>query len=757
MIAANLALWTAVAGVGAVTWISSVFVLRWARHAYLSRGAHVLEIHAPPHTTVDHATAFWTHTLGLLRPRWTHRLLAPHLAWEYTATPAGIRVQIWVPGTVNSRTVQRAITSAWPGATTRLAPATPAIPADQCTRGHWLRTARADHYPLRTTFADDSLRGLFGELANLASGQQALVRVCARPASPHRASRARAAARLRGQHSPFRPWQSPPRRGQHINTLPGISDDVRAILTKASSPRLACQISVAVTTEHPSRQAEHRARTRARSISASLAAYTSGLNALRRAPMLFPNLWIRCRYLARGYLLSTAELAAIAHLPTDPAVPGLTRASARRVAPSPDVPRSGRVLGHADAGPRRPIATTVADARQHIHILGKTGSGKSTLLTHMIRQDAEAGRSALVIEPRGDLVLDVLDRLPARAIGSTVLFDPADPTPPPRINLLQIGTPAHAADTVTGIFRTIYADSWGPRTDDILRASTLTLAATRDANLTLGDIPRLLADDPWRTGLFAQLHPTGALRDFWRWYSAQSPQMRAAATDPLLNKLRTVLLRPWAAAVLASGASTIDLPHLLDHGGLVLMRLPKGHLGEDTAGLLGTITLAATWHAITARAAVPEHRRPDTCVYLDEAANFLRLPGSLADMLAEARGYRAAMVLAHQELHQLPPATRAAVDAHTRTKVFFNLAPDDASKLERHTLPYLNAYDLSHLGSYQAAVRTIHDAAELPAVTLRTQPPTEAIPYRAEHIRRGARRFATTRNPDPRDDQEDRR
>ncbi|WP_017601021.1 hypothetical protein [Nocardiopsis lucentensis] len=114
------------------------------------------------------------------------------------------------------------------------------------------------------------------------------------------------------------------------------------------------------------------------------------------------------------------------------------------------------------------------------------------------------------------------------------------------------------------------------------------------------------------------------------------------------------------------------------------------------------------------------------------------------------------MVLAHQELHQLPPATRSAVDAHTRTKVFFNLAPDDATRLERHTLPHLNAYDLAHLGSYQAAVRTIHDAAELPAATLRTQPPTEPIPHRAEHIRRGARRFAPTRTPDPRD-QEDHR
>ncbi|WP_227015382.1 MULTISPECIES: type IV secretion system DNA-binding domain-containing protein [Nocardiopsis] len=459
MITVNVVFLAVVAVLTLSAWIAWVFTWRFVRNTYLSRGAKILEIHAPPETTIDHARAFWTHALGLLRPRWTHRFLPPHLAWEYVASATGVRVQIWIPGTVNARALERAVAADWPGATTSLSPATAAVPRGEHTAGHWLTMARGDHYPLRAKFTDDPLRGLFGELADLAPGQHAVLRVCARPANATRAARARsAAARLRGLHTT--PLSGTTRR---TPVHPGVTDDVRAILNKSDAPRLACQISCLATTEHAGEQARRRLRTRTRGISATLAAYTSGLNALSRRWMPFPGLWTGRRHLARGYLLTTDEFAAIAHLPTDAAVSGLTRASARRVAPSPDLPRSGRVrvIGEADAGPHRPIAQGIEEARQHTHVMGKTGSGKSTLLAHMICQDAEAGRSALVIEPRGDLVLDVLDRLPKRAVGRTVVFDPADSAPPPRLNILQLGTPEHAADTVTGIFHRIYAASWG--------------------------------------------------------------------------------------------------------------------------------------------------------------------------------------------------------------------------------------------------------------------------------------------------------
>jgi len=42
---------------------------------------------------------------------------------------------------------------------------------------------------------------------------------------------------------------------------------------------------------------------------------------------------------------------------------------------------------------------------------GKTGAGKSTLLTNLIYKDMQAERGLMVLDPRGDLVESLFDRL----------------------------------------------------------------------------------------------------------------------------------------------------------------------------------------------------------------------------------------------------------------------------------------------------------------------------------------------------------
>ncbi|WP_159944696.1 type IV secretory system conjugative DNA transfer family protein [Nocardiopsis sp. FR6] len=731
--------------------------VRLARHHYLSQQARVVEILPPPEATLENAQAFWQHVIGLLKPRWSRWLVQPHLALEVIASAAGVRFQVWVPGAVPPGTVERAVSSAWPGATTstrHLTSGESPLPTGVYTTGGHLRLGRSEVFPLRTRFEDDPARPLLGALEDLVEGEHALVRITARPSTGWRAARARrAAARLHGHTGlathlvdALDPTAgSAPRRPP---VLPGTGDDVRAILTKASSPRLACDAAYILTTTHAGDAARERLRGRAHGIAAAFAVFTSGTNHLDRRFMVRPGWWVVNRFLGYGFLLSAAELAGVAHLPTDTTVPGLTRAGARPAAPAPEVPRGGenaRVVGDSDVGTRRPVALGVMESRQHTHVLGKTGSGKSTLLANLVLQDAEAGRAGLVIDPRGDLVTDILARLPEHAIDKVVLFDPDDKAPPPRLNLLQGGDPDFTSDTVVGIFRRIYAEYWGPRTDDILRAATLTLTRAGDPKLTLGDVPRLLADDDLRRKVMdkvaARHGPDEALEDFWGWYCGLTVSARSSVTGPVLNKLRTALLRRWVRQVAASGPSTVDLPSLFDTGHLVLLRLPKGRLGEDTSSLIGSFALAATWQAVTARIHTPEHQRKDLCAYVDECQNFLNLPGSLEDMLAEARGYRLGLTLAHQELGQLPADLRKAVSANARTKVYFTASPDDAASLQQHTLPVLGAYDLTHLGAYQAVVRPLVGAREQGAATVRTRPLPAETGGRAVQVREAARAF----------------
>jgi hypothetical protein len=199
-----------------------------------------------------------------------------------------------------------------------------------------------------------------------------------------------------------------------------------------------------------------------------------------------------------------------------------------------------------------------------------------------------------------------------------------------------------------------------------------------------------------------------------------------------------VLTRPYVAAVLGSATSIFDLGADVLDGGLLLARLPKGTLGEDSCRLLGSFIVAKVWQTVTERARTGQLARRDASLYLDECQNFLTLPGSMTDMLAEARGYRLSVVAAHQHLDQLPRELREALSANARNKVFFNCSPEDAHALERHVAPELSDHDLSHLGAHRAALRLIVDWEETPAFTVHTDPAPQPLGY-AKAIRAEAR------------------
>jgi hypothetical protein len=159
--------------------------------------------------------------------------------------------------------------------------------------------------------------------------------------------------------------------------------------------------------------------------------------------------------------------------------------------------------------------------------------------------------------------------------------------------------------------------------------------------------------------------------------------------------------------------------------------------------------LASVWQAATARARLPEPTRRDAAVHIDEAHNVLNLAGSVGDMLAEARGYHLALVLAHQNLAQLPRDTQLALSANARNKIYFTCAPEDAHQLARHTEPELDTHDLSHLDAYTAAARLVVAGRQTAAFTLRTSPPAEPVGQTAAIRRAVARPTPATATAPP--------
>ncbi len=423
-------------------------------------------------------------------------------------------------------------------------------------------------------------------------------------------------------------------------------------------------------------------------------------------------------------LLNAKELAAVCGLPMgDVTLLGVELAGARQLAPAPSVPRRGRVVGRTSSpGNERSVALSVSESLKHLHVIGPTGVGKSTLLLNLICGDLAAGRGVVVIDPKGDLADDVLDRLPKRRVRDLILLDPNDAKRPVGFNVLAQagGTPETAADQVVAIFRQLYSAFWGPRTDDILRAALLTLL--REPGMTLAEVPLLLTDEAFRRRLTGTLDDY-VLEGFWSWYEALSPGERAQATGPVLNKLRTFLLRRRVRNVIGQSESTFSLEAVLAERKVLIVNLAKGRLGEDAAGLLGATVLTALWQAVQARSALPPAARSPVFAFIDEFQDYLRLPTNLADVLAQARSYGFGLTLSHQHLGQLPTEVRHAVLANARSKVVFQAAADDARVLAREFAPYLTPTDLQGLGAYEAIFAGSAGARVAPPATIVTNPP----------------------------------
>ena len=184
--------------------------IRTRRHHRLLTGAQQVLITPPATVEEDGAAAFWANLHGLLTPSRRRRLRAgaPHVSLEYRWTGRHLQILLWVPGTVPAAPIAAAVTAAWPGATTRIDPATSPLPSTATSdsregprgrrsprvTGGALVPARAHCYPIATDHQSDPKRALLGAASHLRGTEAACVQVLARPASPRQIARLRASA-----------------------------------------------------------------------------------------------------------------------------------------------------------------------------------------------------------------------------------------------------------------------------------------------------------------------------------------------------------------------------------------------------------------------------------------------------------------------------------------------------------------------------------------------------------------------------------
>ncbi len=460
------------------------------------------------------------------------------------------------------------------------------------------------------------------------------------------------------------------------------------------------------------------------------------------------------------HYLSVADSAHLWHVPQGkdlPEVPLVERGRARTfLAPASLSTGDGWRIGiSAHAGHSMPVSLPWEALRSNVFAVASTGKGKSTLFLHLaeaaLAADASAIDSLLVMEPHRDLIEMLLERIPRPRRDDVVLVDLADVAYPVGLNVLDATLGRDRDKTIANliaIFAHIWANSWGPRTENVLETCIKTLAeanatmvkadpqAGPDRQYTLLDIVPLLRNWSFRHSVLEQVHD-GALTSWWQlFYEPMDLRHQTEVIGSVVNKMSKYASSYTARRILGQPRSTINLAEVVRHGRILLVSAASGVVGEDIAALIGATILGLFQAGLAEQAQLPLTERRHFLVLVDEFQFFGG--ANYQTGLAELRKMGGHFGLATQSLDyldKLDRTLRSTVLANVDHLFAFAMSGMDAHLLERE-LEDVDVGDITTLDDFQCYARLSLDRRRLPVFSLLLDPPSTGDPIRAAEIRR---------------------
>ena len=391
-----------------------------------------------------------------------------------------------------------------------------------------------------------------------------------------------------------------------------------------------------------------------------------------------------------GMLLSADELVSLIRLP-GAEVPEETSGS-------------GCVLGQNESeGETTEVRLSVGAKTKHVHVVGASGTGKSTLLVKMILEDVAAGHGVGVLDPHGDLVDDVVQRIPEARAADVVMFDPSDTDIVVGWNILGADSETEKdllTSDLVGVFRRL-STSWGDQMAAVLaNAIMVFLESTRGG--TLVDLRRFLIEKSFRAEILETVDDP-LVKSFWLTefplIAGRKPQA------PILTRLDTFLRSRLIRNVVTARERKLVFRDITDSGLIFLGKLSAGAIGEENAALLGSLLVSKLHQVTLARSRQDAETRRPFFLYIDEF-HHVATP-SMASLFSGVRKYGLGLTVAHQDLHQLhatAPEVERSLLANAYTRICFRLGDADARQMQ-NSFSFFDAEDLMSLGLGEAICR----------------------------------------------------
>jgi hypothetical protein len=371
---------------------------------------------------------------------------------------------------------------------------------------------------------------------------------------------------------------------------------------------------------------------------------------------------------------------------------------------------------------RTPIQMREQDRLRHMYMIGKTGVGKSTIYQNMCLEDIKQQRGVCFIDPHGESIDWLLQRIPAERLEDVVLFDPSDTEFPFGLNLLE-GRDEQEKDFLVSeciaIFYKLFDPEKtgiiGPQFEHWLRNAALTVMAGPDGGSII-EIPKLFVDKQFE--MDKRRYVTDPLvLDFWtKQMSKTSDFHRSEMLNYFMSKFGHFMNNSLMRNIIGQHHSSFTFEDVINGKKILLVNLSKGKIGEMNAHMLGLILVSKLQAAILKRAHQDAQARTPFFLYVDEFQNFVT--DTFVSILSESRKYGLGAHITNQYLAQLPEKIKDAVLGNVGTILSFEVGAEDAELLAKEFEP-LKVADFMGLPRYNFYIKMM--------VNGKTSPPFSGV------------------------------
>jgi hypothetical protein len=640
---------------------------------------------------------------------WSFLKPAEHLTFEIVARREDIRFYVSAPRDLMDL-VEKQIHGAYPGADIREIEEYNIFSEKGKVAFAALRPKNADYFPIRVyrDLPTDPLSSISSVLAKMQDDEGVAIQILIQPTGHKWQSLG---------HS----FISHTKKNEANPEKASFSVDpktLEAVEQKVSKPGFNTVIRVVVSSD-----TKEHAKMHLTNITAAFAQFSSDNNYFTKVKIPIKQLFMKdfiYRYfpifnptfLRQFGVLNTDELATIYHLPNKSVETAhIFWLNAKRAPAPSQIPGSGLFLGISRyRSVDRKIFIGDDDRRRHVYIIGKTGVGKSQLLEEMVLQDIKNGKGVAIIDPHGDLIDGILERMPTERAEDVIYFDPSDSERPMGLNMLEAKTEDQKHFVCTAIVGLMYklydpmkTGIIGPRFEHAIRNAMLTVMS--EHGNTFVEVVRVLTDSSFVQELLPKINDP-IVRRYWTDQIAQTADFhKSEVLDYIVSKFGRFVTNKLMRNIIGQSDSAFDFRKVMDEGKILLINLAKGRIGEENSNFLGLILVPRILMSAMSRQDVPEDKRRDFYLYVDEFQNFAT--PDFAQILSEARKYKLNLIVANQFIGQMEEEVKNAVFGNVGTLVSFRVGVTDANYLQHEYQPTFNETDLINIDKYNAYVKTI--------------------------------------------------